>query len=146
MDEETIHNPPPINPLVDEDDAMSDTGAESNAMTTSSSPTSGATKMAEGEIPELANFFKKMTITDGERQAYHDRGWLVGNLISFIPEVDVPTVEGSTIPCFESHLAAGLGFPPSKFLASIMNYLGCSLVHFNPNAIYALSNFVMLCE
>jgi hypothetical protein len=27
-----------------------------------------------------------------------------------------------------------------------MNYLGCSLVHLNPNAISALSSFVMLCE
>jgi hypothetical protein len=27
-----------------------------------------------------------------------------------------------------------------------MNYLGCSLVHFNANAIVALSSFVMLCE
>jgi hypothetical protein len=27
-----------------------------------------------------------------------------------------------------------------------MNYLGCELVHFNPNAIIALSYFTMLCE
>jgi hypothetical protein len=27
-----------------------------------------------------------------------------------------------------------------------MNYLGCSLVHLNANAVSALSSFVMLCE
>jgi hypothetical protein len=27
-----------------------------------------------------------------------------------------------------------------------MHYLGCELVHFNPNAIIALSCFTMLCE
>jgi hypothetical protein len=81
-----------------------------------------------------------------DRRAYHDRGWLTGNLVSFIPEEDVPTVEGSTIVCFESQLAAGVGLPPSKFLSSIMNYLGCSLVHLNSNAVSALSSFVMLCE
>ena len=102
--------------------------------------------MADGEIPELTDFFKKTTVTENDRQAYHDCGWLTGNLISFIPEVDVPTVEGSTILCFESQLAAGLGLPPSKFLSSIMNYLGCSLVHLNSNAVSALSSFVMLCE
>jgi hypothetical protein len=63
-----------------------------------------------------------------------------------MPEVDVPTVEGSTVLCFESQLAAGLGLPPNKFLSSIMNYLECSLVHHNPNAISRLSSFVMLCE
>jgi hypothetical protein len=111
-----------------------------------SSPTHGATRMAAGEIPKLTDFFKKMTMTEDDHRAYHDRGWLTGNLISFIPEVDVPIVEGSTIICFESQLAAGVGLPPSKFLSSIMNYLGCSLVHLNSNAILALSSFVMLCK
>jgi hypothetical protein len=75
--------------------------------------------MVEREIPELTDFFKKMTMTEDDRRAYHDCGWLTGNLVSFIPGVDVPTVEGSTIICFESQLAAGLGLPPSKFLSSI---------------------------
>jgi hypothetical protein len=72
-------------------------------------------------------------------------GYLVIS-ISFISEVDVPTIEGSTVLCFEYQLAAGLGLPPSKFLSSIMGYLGCSLVHLNANAVSALSSFVMLCE
>jgi hypothetical protein len=111
-----------------------------------SSPTRGATRMAAGEIPELTDFFKKMTVTKDDRRAYHDHRWLTSNLVSFIPEVDVPTVEGSTIICFESQLDAGIGLPPSKFLSSIMNYLGCSLVHLNSNTISALSSFIMLCE
>jgi hypothetical protein len=40
----------------------------------------------------------------------------------------------------------GLGLSPSKFLVSILNYLGCELVHLNPTAITALSYFSMLCE
>jgi hypothetical protein len=77
---------------------------------------------------------------------YHDRGWLIINLVSFISEVDVPTVVGSTIIFFESQLAARIRLLPSKFLSSIMNYLGCSLVHLNSNAVSTLSSFVMLCE
>jgi hypothetical protein len=111
-----------------------------------SSPTCGATLMAKGEIPELSDFFKKTSITDDEHQAYHERGWLTGNVISSISEVDVPTIEGSTIACFELHLVAGLGLSPSKFLVTIMGYLNYALFHFNPNAISALSTFVMLCE
>jgi hypothetical protein len=70
----------------------------------------------------------------------------MGNLISSIPEVDVPTTHSMIVVCFESHLVAGLGLPPSKFLVAIMNFLGCELVYFNPNAIAALSCFTMLCE
>jgi hypothetical protein len=119
---------------------------ESAAMATSSSPTHGVIKMDDGEIPELADFFKKTIVTEADCKAYYDLGWLSGNLISFIPEVDVPTVEGSTILCFEYQLAAGLGLPPSKFLSSVMSYLGCSLVHLNANVVSALSCFAMLCE
>jgi hypothetical protein len=111
-----------------------------------SSQTHGATRMTAGKIPELTDFFKKTTVTEDDRWAYHNCGWLTGNLISFISEVDVPTVEDSAIICFESQLAARVGLSPSKFLSSIMNYLGCSLVHLNSNAILALSSFVMLCE
>jgi hypothetical protein len=67
-------------------------------------------------------------------------------MISTIPEVDVPNFHGSTILCFKLHLLAGLGLPSSKFLAAIINYLGCSLVHFNTNAFTALSSIVVLCD
>jgi hypothetical protein len=128
------------------DNSGHESETKSTAMAVSSSPTRGAAKMAEGEISELIDFFKKTTVIEDDHQAYHNRGWLIDNLVSFIHEVDVPTVEGSTILCFESQLAAGLGLPPSKFLSSIMNYLGCSLVHLNTNVVSALSSFIMLCE
>jgi hypothetical protein len=137
-------DPTVANPLADEDTG-SDSGAESVTATTSS-PTCGATLMAKGEVPKLSDFFKKASITDEERQAKHDRGWLTSNVLSSILEVDIPMVEGSTIVCFEPHLVAGLGLPSSKFLVTIMDYLNYELFHFNPNAISALSSFVMLCK
>jgi hypothetical protein len=146
MTEESTSNPPPTNPLINDDNARSDSEAESTTMTTSSSPTRDISLMAKGEILELADLFKKTTITKEELQAFHNHGWLTGNVISTILEVDVSTVHGSTVLSFESHLLTGLGLPPSKFLAPIMNYLSCSLVHFNANALVALSSFVMLCK
>jgi hypothetical protein len=147
MADTTVHDSAtPVAPSVNDDDSGHDSEAESITMATSSSPTRVTTKMADGEILELTDFFKKMTVTEDDLRAYHDRGWLTGNLVSFIPEVDVPTIEDSTILCFESQLAIGLGFPPNEFLSSIMNYLGCSLVHLNANVVSALSSFVMLCE
>jgi hypothetical protein len=93
-------NPTVTNPPNDEDTGNS--GVESiTAM--ASPPTRGATLIAKGEIPELSDFFKKPSITDDEHQAYHERGWLTGNIISSIPEVDTPTIEGSTVVYFESH-------------------------------------------
>jgi hypothetical protein len=139
MDDTTVHAPAaPVASSASADDSGHDSGAESTAMATSS-PTCGATRMVAREIPELTDFFKKTTVTEDDHRTYHDRGWLTGNLISFIPEVDVPTVEGSTFICFESQLAAGMGLPPSKFLSSIMNYLGCSLVHLNPTLFWHLA-------
>jgi hypothetical protein len=44
------------------------------------------------------------------------------------------------------HLVTGLGLPPNKFMLTIIGYLNCELFYFNPNAISALSSFVMLCE
>jgi hypothetical protein len=147
MADATIHDHAPlVAPLVNDEDSGNDSEAESVAMTTSSSLTRGAIKMADGEILELIDFFKKTAVTKDDRKAYHDRGWLAGNLLSFTPEVDVPNVEGSTILCFESQLVAGLGLPPGKFLSSIMNYFRCSLVYLNPNAVSALRSFIMLCE
>jgi hypothetical protein len=102
--------------------------------------------MADRKVLEMSDFFKKTTITEEERQAYHRFGWLTDNLISMIPEVDVPIVHDSTIVYFESYLVAGMGLPPSKFLSSIMNFLGYELVHFNPNAIVVLTCFAMLFE
>jgi hypothetical protein len=102
--------------------------------------------MVDNRIPEISNYWKKSNVSEANHQSYHDFGWLTGNLISSIHEVYVPTTHGSTVVCFESHLVAGLGHPPSKFLVAIMNFLGCEMVHFNPNAIATLSCFTKLCE
>jgi hypothetical protein len=128
------------------DDAQSDSGAASTALTTSSSPTLAATKMVDRKVSEMSDFFKKTTDNEEERLAYHRFGWLTGNLMSMILVVDVPTIHESTIVCFESYLVAGLDLPPIKFLSSIMNFLCYELVHFNPIAIAVLSCFAMLCE
>jgi hypothetical protein len=128
------------------DDGRNDSGVENDALATSSSMTIAVIKMADNKVPETSDYWKKSTITEADRQAYHDFGWLTGNLMSTVPEVDFPSTHGSTMVCFESHLIAGLGLPPSKFLVAIMNFLGCELVHFNPNAIAALRCFSMLCE
>jgi hypothetical protein len=55
-------------------------------------------------------------------------------------------VDGSTMVCFESHLVAGVGLPPSMFFVAIINFLGCELVHPNLNVMAALSCFTMLCK
>jgi hypothetical protein len=124
MADTTVYAPAaPIAPSDSADDSGHDSGVESAAIA-ASSPTRGATRMAVGEIPKLTDFFKKMTVTKDDRWAYHDRGWLTGNLVSFIPKVDDPTVEGSTIICFESQLAARVGLPLSKILVEHHELLG----------------------
>jgi hypothetical protein len=145
MAAETTYDLPITNKPVG-NDAQSDSGVESVAPTTSSSPTLAVTKMTDIKVPKMSDFFKKTTITEEEHRAYHRFGWLTGNLIYRIPKVDVPTVHDFTIVCVESYLVAGLRLPPNKFLSAIMNFLGCELVHFNLNAIAALSYFAMLCE
>jgi hypothetical protein len=142
---ETAHDLPIIDAPTG-DDVQSDFGAESIASATSSSPTLAATKMTDRKVPEMSDFFKKTIVTEEEHLTYHSFGWLTDNLISMISELDVPIIHDSTTICFESYLIIGIGFPPSKFLPSIMNFLGCELVHFNPNAIAALSCFAILCE
>jgi hypothetical protein len=72
MAEGPSHDPIVANLPTDED-IRNDSRAESVTATTSS-PTCGTALMAKGEIPELSDFFKKAFVTDGERQAYHERG------------------------------------------------------------------------
>jgi hypothetical protein len=94
----------------------------------------------------MSDNWKKSTITDADCSTYHAASWMGVELEFNVPEVDIPTVDGSTMVYFESHLVVGPGLPPSKFLVAIMNFLGCELVHLNPNAITALSYFTMLRE
>jgi hypothetical protein len=69
---EIASNPPLINPLVDDDDAKNHSGSESTARATSYSPTREAALMANGKNLEMFDFFKNMSVTDDERQGYHD--------------------------------------------------------------------------
>jgi hypothetical protein len=63
----TVHDPAaPIAQSVNDDDFGHDSGAESTVMTGSSTPTHGTTKMADGEILELTDFFKKTTVTEDD--------------------------------------------------------------------------------
>jgi hypothetical protein len=82
-------------PAVDE--GRNDSGAESDAPTTSSSVTLAIIKMVDNKVPEMSDYWKKSTITKVDRQAYHDFGWLTGNLMSIVPEVDFPSTHDSTV-------------------------------------------------
>jgi hypothetical protein len=82
MAEGATRNPTIANQTADEDTG-SDSGVESTVVM-ACSPTCGTTLMAKGEISKLSNFFKKMHVTDEERQAYHVCGWLTGNILSSI--------------------------------------------------------------
>jgi hypothetical protein len=68
------HPTSPSAPSINDDDSGYNSATESAAMVTSSSPTRGVIKMDDGEIPEVADFFKKTIVTEADRQAYHDLG------------------------------------------------------------------------
>jgi hypothetical protein len=65
MAEGPSRDPIVTNPLADKD-IRNDSGAKS-ITATASSPARGAALMAKGEIPELSDLFKKISVTDGER-------------------------------------------------------------------------------
>jgi hypothetical protein len=118
----------------------------SDTTATSSSVTLATIKMVDKIILDMTDYWKKSSITEGDRQAYHDFSWLTGNLMSSVSNAHIPMVDGSIMVCFKLHLIARLRLPPSKFLVAIMSFLGWELVHLNPNSIAALSYFTMLCE
>jgi hypothetical protein len=128
------------------DDAKTISGAESDVQATSSSSNVVVEKMANKDTAILFDYWKKSTVTEANCSAYHTTGWLGDALESFLPEVDIPIVDNSSVVFFESHPVVGLGRPPSKFLFSIFNFLRCELVHQNQNAIVVFSYFTMLCE
>jgi hypothetical protein len=68
MADTIAHDPTaPVAPSVNDDDFGHDSGAESTVKADSSSPTHGSTKMADGEILELTDFFKKTIVTEDVR-------------------------------------------------------------------------------
>jgi hypothetical protein len=136
--------------LLAADDAVVDTktisGAESVVVVASSSSNAVIEKMARKDVHVLTDYSKKSKVTEADRAADHTTDWLSGGVESFVPDLELLTVDNTTVVCFDSHLSAGLDLPPSKFLVSILNFLRCELVHLNPNAIAALSYFTMLCK
>jgi hypothetical protein len=101
----------------------SDFETESNVPAASSSSNIAVVKIAKKTTPEMVDYWKKMLVTKTDRQAYHSFGWLNGGLESTVPTVDFPTVDSTTMVCFELHLVARLGLPPSKFLVAVMSHL-----------------------
>jgi hypothetical protein len=120
--------------------------AESQVASSTSSSTMADQAMVRKEIPSLCQYWKAPTVADKDIVAYHDAGWLSGVLVYTPTTLDFPTIDQTNIICFESHLMYRLGLPPSKFLVSVLNYIGCKLVHLHPKAILMLSYFSMLCE
>jgi hypothetical protein len=64
----------------------------------------------------MVDYWKKTLVTKTDRKAYHSFSWLNGGLESTVPTVEYPTVDDTTVVCFESHLIAGLGLTPANFL------------------------------
>jgi hypothetical protein len=126
--------------------AKSAAGAESETASVSSSSNVVIQTMAKKEVPKLFEYWKALTITEKDLSSYHATGWLTGVVLYSTTALDFPTIDRTIIVCFELHQMCGLGLPPSKFHVSILNNLGCELVHLHLNTISALSCFSMMCE
>jgi hypothetical protein len=120
--------------------------AESDVAAASSFSQAVVEKMMKNEVPALTDYWKKSMMTELDRSAYHNVGWLPGGVEFFIPDLEYLMVDNTTVVYFKSHLVARLSHPLGKFLVFILNFLRCELVHLNPNAITALSYSTMLCE
>jgi hypothetical protein len=126
--------------------AKANSGAESDTTLASSSSNATTRNIVKKDVPMLQDYKKKSMVTEVDLAAYYTTGQLLGGVISSSSDLGFLTIDNTTIICFESHLIARLGLPPSMFLLSILNFLRCELVHLNPNAITALSCFIMMCE
>jgi hypothetical protein len=71
MASEADQNPPVITEPTDGGN-KSDSGKEGDALVTSSSMTLAAIKMADNQIPEIADYWKKSNVSEANHQAYHD--------------------------------------------------------------------------
>jgi hypothetical protein len=119
---------------------------ESEAPSSTSSSTMDGQAMVKKQILSLYEFWKALTVTDEDITNFHAAGWLPGVLLCTPTTLDFPTVNCTNIVYFESHMMCGLYLPPSKFFVSVLNYLGCELVHLHSNVIAVLNCFSMLCE
>jgi hypothetical protein len=122
------------------------TGAEIETASASPSFNVATQTMVKKEVPKLFEYWKVPMTSKKDLAAYHATGCHPCVMLSSTTDLDFPTIDKTIIVCFESHPMCGLDLPPSKFLISILNYLGHELIHLNPNAIAVLSCINMLCE
>jgi hypothetical protein len=120
--------------------------AESETASLTSSSTMDDQAIANKVVPLLYEYWKAPTVIDKEITAYGITDRLSGVLLCTPTTLDFSTIDRTNIICFELHLMCGLGLLPIKFLVSILNHIGCELIHLNTNIITVLSCFCMLCE
>jgi hypothetical protein len=80
------HQNPLITTEPTADGNKSDSRTKTEALATSSSATVAVIKMASNKIPGISDYWKKSNVSEANRKAYHDFGWLTGNPISSILE------------------------------------------------------------
>jgi hypothetical protein len=97
------------------DDAKAASLAESDVVVASSSSNAATEKMMKKDVPVMTDYWKKSSVTEVDQSAYHSVDWLPGGVESFMPDLESLMVDNTTIVCFESHLATGLGFLPASF-------------------------------
>jgi hypothetical protein len=69
-------------------DAETIFGAKSDVAATSSSSNAVIKKMAKKDVPALTDHWKKSTMAEADRSAYHNVSWLPGGVGSFIPDLE----------------------------------------------------------
>jgi hypothetical protein len=93
----------------------------------------------------MEQYWVRSPLTEARLARYHEKGLLPGNMEYFIIDNEFLRIENNQLVTFESHLECAMGFPPSRFLVFFCRHYVLELVHPNPNAIAALSVFVVLC-
>jgi hypothetical protein len=63
-------------------------GAKSDVAATSSSSNVVIKKMAKKDFPALTDHWKKSTMAEADRSAYHNVSWLLGGVGSFVPDLE----------------------------------------------------------
>jgi hypothetical protein len=74
---------------------------------------------------------------------FHEAEWLPCDLVCSTTSLNFPAIDHMHIVCLESHLICGLGLLPSKFLISILSFLGCEQIHLQQKAIATLSYYIL---
>jgi hypothetical protein len=87
--------------LVTDDTATTDdqmvSGVESDTVAACSSSNVAAEKIAKKDVPMMTDYWKTSKVTEVS-------DWLLSRVESSISDLEFPTVDNTTIVCFESHL------------------------------------------